>query len=97
MPRPPHEVGVNIIFLDNLLLRPFMNFIKVLSISFLNCFEGRGRMVAIWVNFERRQVLVIFTLAVVVSFMVDQAPISVFIALIAFSQFTSSLSRFPVR
>ena len=54
-------------------------------------------MVAIWVNFERRQVLVIFTLAVVVSFMVDQAPISVFIALIAFSQFRSSLSRFPVR
>ena len=68
MPRPPHEVGVKIFLLDNLLLRLFMNFIKILSISFLNCFEGRGRMVAVWVNFDRRQVLVIFTLAVVVSF-----------------------------
>ena len=48
-------------------------------------------------NFASRHVLVIFTLAVVESFVVDQIPISVFIAFIAFSQFRSSLSKFQVK
>ena len=74
-----------------------MNLIIILSISFLICFEGRGKIVAMWVNLESRQVLVMFTLAVVVSFMVDQAPISDLTALMAFSQLRSSFSSSPVR
>ena len=74
-----------------------MNLVIILSISFLICFEGRGKIVAMWVNLESRQVLVMFTLAVVVSFMVDQAPISDLTALMAFSQFRSSLSSSPMR
>ena len=76
---------------------PFINLTNTLSISFLNSFEGRGRIVAICVNFARRHVLVMFTLAVIESLVVDQIPISVFMAFIAFSQFKSNLSRFPVK
>ena len=42
-------------------------------------------MVAMWVSLESRQVLVIFTFAVIESLVVGQSPISVFMALIAFS------------
>ena len=52
--------------------------------------EGRGRMVAICVNFESKQVLEMLTFTVIESLVVDQSPISVFIALFAFSQFKSS-------
>ena len=97
MPKPPQDVGVNIILFDSLFLWPFINLMIILSISFLSCFEGRGKIVAMWVNLESRQVLVILTLAVDVSFMVDQAPISDLTALMAFSQFRSSLSSSPVR
>ena len=54
-------------------------------------------MVAMWVNFDKRHVFVILTLAVLESFNVDQAPISDLMAFIALSQFSSSLSRFSVR
>ena len=67
-----------------------MNLTITLSISFLNSFEGRGRIVAICVNFVSRHVLVIFTLAVVESLVVDHIPISVFMTFITFSQFRTS-------
>ena len=41
--------------------------------------------------------MVILTLAVLESFSVDQAPISDLMAYMALSQFSCSLSRFPVR
>ena len=69
----------------------------ILSISFLVCFGGSGKMVAMWVNFDRRQTLVMLTLAVLESLSVDQAPISDLIAFMALSQFSCNLSRFPVR
>ena len=96
-PRPPQATGVNIIFFESLCLLPFIKLTIILSISFLVCFGGRGRMVAMWVNFDKRHVFVILTLAVLESFNVDQAPISDLMAFIALSQFSSSLSRFPVR
>ena len=43
----------------------------ILSISFLVCFGGSGKMVAMWVNFDRRKALVMLTLAVLESFSVD--------------------------
>ena len=46
IPRPPHATGVNIIFFESLLLLPFMKLTIILSISFLVCFGGSGRMVA---------------------------------------------------
>ena len=54
-------------------------------------------MVAMWVTLDRRHVLVMFTFAVVESFVEDHAPISILIALIAFSQLISNLSRLPFR
>ena len=53
-------------------------------------------MVAIWVNLDKRHALVMLTFAVVESLIVDQIPTSDLIALIAFCQFISSLSSFPV-
>ena len=50
---------------------PLMNLVKIFSISAIMSLCGSGRAVAKWVNFERRQVLIILTLAVVVSLMVD--------------------------
>ena len=47
-------------------------------------------------NFERRQVFVMLTLAVVVNLIVDHWKISCLTALIAFDQFISRCSRFPV-
>ena len=54
-------------------------------------------MVAMFVSLESKHIFVMFTFAVVDSFVVDHIPISVFIALIAFPQLMSSLSRLPVR
>ena len=48
-----------------------MNLMKIFSISVIMSLCGSGRAVARWVNFERRQVLTMLTLAVVVSLMVD--------------------------
>ena len=78
IPRPPILVGEKIICLEYFDLGPFKSLQIILSISFLNSFLGCGSMVAIWVSLESRQVLVIFTLAVVVSFKVDHSAISVF-------------------
>ena len=97
IPRPPILVGEKIICLEYFDLGPFKNLQIILSISFLNSFLGSGSMVAIWVSLESRQVLVMFTLAVVVSFRVDQRPISVFLDFMAFSQLMSSLSSCPVK
>ena len=88
IPRPPYAVGVNIIFFESLFLFPFMKLTIILSISFLVCFGGSGRMVAMCVNLERRQVFVMLTLAVLESFSVDQIPISVLMAFTALSQFS---------
>ena len=96
-PSPPQVVGVNIIFFESLCLLPFIKFTIILSISFLIFFGGRGKMVAMCVNFDKRHVFVILTFAVLVSFKVDQAPISDLMAFMALSQFSSNLSRFPVR
>ena len=52
-------------------LLPLMNLMKIFSISTMISFLGSGRAVARWVNLERRQDLVILTLAVVVSLIVD--------------------------
>ena len=57
---------------------------------------GMGRAVARWVNFDRRQVLVMFTLAVVVSLIVDHWKISCLTVLMALCQFSSTCSRLPV-
>ena len=54
-------------------------------------------MVAMWVILDRRHALVMFTFAVVDSFVEDHAPISILMALIAFSQLMSNLSRLPFR
>ena len=96
-PKPPHAVGVKIIFFDNLCLFPFIKLTMILSISFLVAFGGRGKMVAMCVNLDNKHVFVMLTFAVCVSFSVDQAPISDLIAFIAFSQLSCNLSRFPVR
>ena len=96
-PKPPHAVGVKIFFFESLCLLPFIKLTIILSISFLVSFGGRGKMVAMWVNFDNRHVFVILTLAVCVSFNVDQAPISDLMAFMAFSQFSCNLSRFPVK
>ena len=97
MPNPPAWVGVNIISFLYLFLLPFMNLQMVCSISFVMLGLGRGRMVAMCVILDRRQALVMFTFAVVDSFIEDQTPISVLMAFMAFSQLISSLSRFPFR
>ena len=52
-------------------LLPLMNLMKIFSISAMISLLGSGRAVARWVNFERRQVLVTLTLAVVVNLIVD--------------------------
>ena len=96
-PKPPHAEGVKMIIFDNLCLLPLIKLTRILSISFLVAFKGRGKMVAICVNLDIKHVFVMFTFAVCVSFSVDQAPISDRIAFIAFSQFSCNLSRFPVR
>ena len=78
-------------------LLPLMNLMKLFSISAMISLLGSGRAVARWVNFERRQVLVTLTLAVVVNLIVDQWKISCLTALIALSQFMSRCFRSPVR
>merc|ERR1711954_306995 len=83
--------------LENWDLLPLMNLVNIFSISVIMSLRGRGRVVARWVNFERRQVLIMLTLAVVVSRMVDHWKISSRTALIAFVQFISRCSRSPVR
>ena len=83
--------------LENWDLLPLMNLMKIFSISAIMSLCGSGRAVARWVNFERRQVLIMLTLAVVVSRMVDHWKISSQTALIAFVQFMSRCSRSPVR
>ena len=95
-PRPPQAVGVKIIFFESLCLLPFIKMTIILSISFLVSFGGRGKMVAMWVNFDNRHVFVMLTFAVCVSFSVDQAPISDLMAFMAFSQFSSNLLSSPV-
>merc|ERR1712081_126745 len=57
---------------------------------------GSGRAVARLANFERRQVSVTLTLAVVVNLIVDHWKISCLTALIALSQFMSRCFRSPV-
>ena len=70
MPRPPNLLGVKIMRLENWGLLPLMNLMKIFSISVIMSLCGSGRAVARWVNFERRQVLTMLTLAMVVSLMV---------------------------
>ena len=62
---------VKIIRLEYWGLLPLMNLMKIFLISVIISLCGSGRAVAIWVNFEMRQVLTMLTLAVVVSLMVD--------------------------
>ena len=71
MPRPPYFFGVKMIFLEYWDLLPLMNLMRIFSTSSTMSFLGIGRAVARWVNFESRQVLVVLTFAVVVSFIVD--------------------------
>ena len=97
MPRPPAWVGVKIISFLYLLRLPFMNLHIVCSISFFMWGLGRGKIVAICVIFDRRQALVMFTLAVVDSFVEDHIPISVLMAFMARSQFMSDESKLPLR
>merc|ERR1711954_495155 len=68
----------------------------IFLISVIISLLGSGRAVARWVNFERRQVLVTMTLAVVVNLMVDHWKISCLTALIALSQLMSKCFRSPV-
>merc|ERR1712081_82764 len=58
---------------------------------------GSGRAVARWVNLDKRQVLMMFTFAVVVRRMVDHWKISNRTALMALVQFESKWLRSPVR
>ena len=97
MSNPPAWEGVKIISFLYLFLLPFMNLQMVCSISLVMLGLGRGRMVAKCVILDSRQALVMFTLAVVVNFMEDHRPISVLMALMAFSQLMSNLSRLPFR
>ena len=96
IPRPPNFLGVNIILLEYWGLLPLMNLVRIISISVIMSLFGMGRAVARWVNFERRQVFVILTLAVVVSLIVDHWNISCLTALMALVQFMSRCSRSPV-
>ena len=97
MPSPPACVGVNIISFLYWFRLPFINLKIVCSISFMVLGLGRGSMVAIWVTLDNRQALVIFTFAVVDSFVEDHIPISVLMALMSFSQLMSKLSRLPFK
>ena len=97
MPKPPAWAGVKTISFLYLFLLPFMNLQMVCSISLVMLGLGRGRMVAKCVILDNRQALVMFTLAVVVSFIEDHRPISVLMAFMAFSQLMSKLSRLPFR
>merc|ERR1712115_443990 len=63
MPRPPNLLGVKIMRLENWGLLPLMNLVKIFSISEIMSLIGSGRAVAKWLNFERRQVLIMLTLA----------------------------------
>merc|ERR1712082_477853 len=83
--------------LENWFLLPLMNLVKIFSTSVMMSLCGSGRAVARWVNLERRQVLIMFTFAVVVRCMVDHWKISSRTALMALVQFTSRWSRSPVR
>ena len=96
IPRPPNFLGVNIILFEYWVLFPLMNLVRIFSTSEMMSLFGEGRAVARWVNFDRRQVLVMFTLAVVVSLIVDHWKISCLTDLMAFCQFRSRCSRFPV-
>ena len=71
MPRPQYFFGVKMILFEYWDLLPLMNLMKIFSISAMISLLGSGRAVARWVNFERRQVLVTLTLAVVVNLIVD--------------------------
>ena len=96
IPRPPNFLGVNIILLEYWGLLPLINLVKIFSTSEITSLFGMGRAVARWVNFDRRQVLVMFTLAVVVSLIVDHWKISCLTDLMAFCQLRSRCSRLPV-
>ena len=96
MPNPPVWVGEKIMCFKSFGRGPFMNLTMILSTSFLISLLGRGKIVAIWVNLDRRQILVILTLAETDNLVVDQIPISVLTELIAFRQLSSNWSRLPV-
>ena len=74
MPRPPTEVGENIICFENFGRGLLINLQIILSILFLNSFFRRGKMVAMCVSLESKHVLVMFTFAVVDNLVVDQTP-----------------------
>ena len=90
MPSPPAWKGVNIISFLYLFRLPFMNLHIVCSISLVMIGLGRGRMVAMCVILDSRQAFVMFILAVVVSLVEDQIPISVLMDFMALSQFMLS-------
>ena len=96
IPRPPNFLGVKIILFEYWDLFPLMNLVRIFSISLVMSLLGVGRAVARWVNLDRRQVLVMLTLAVVVSLMVDHWKISCLTDLMAFCQLRSRCSRSPV-
>merc|ERR1712115_356474 len=97
IPRPPNLLGVKIMRLENWFLLPLMNLVKIFSTSVMISLCGSGRAVARWVNLERRQVLMMFTFALVVRRMMDHWKISSRTALMALVQFTSRCSKSPVR
>ena len=68
MPRPPYFFGVNMICFEYLLLRPFMNLVIICSVLAMNSFGGFGITVAICVNLDMTQVLIMLTFAVVDGF-----------------------------
>ena len=74
-----------------------MNLMKIFSTSEMTFLLGSGRAVARWVNLDSRQVLIMFTFAVVVRRMVDHWKISNRTALMALVQFISRWLRSPVR
>ena len=86
IPKPPILVGEEMICLEYFDLGPFKNLQIILLISFLYSFSGRGRMVAMCLSLDKRQVLVIlFLLWLLVSWLTIVLSQFFFIDLVAFS------------
>ena len=90
MPRPASSFGVKISFLGTMfLLLELMKPTIKSSICWMIFLLGRGRIAAIWVNFDKREVLAMLTLPKMVVLTFAHAKLSFLASLSALSQFWS--------
>ena len=88
MPKPASALGVKISFLGTMcLLLEFMKLTMKSSTCWMTFLLGRGSIAAMCVNFDRREVLAIFTLPKIVVSTLAQAKLSFLPSLRALCQF----------